>query len=95
MITLDIVNKKLMGLDGVESQDGDLGKVVANSIARASKSKDPVKMFELARRFWKCEKLELDDSDYELVRKTVKEDQIMTAWGSGQTLVMLTESEIR
>ena len=55
-----------------------VGKAVASTLsAYKGKDKDPLKLWELAKRFYAEEIIEIDDSDLETVKDVVKKSDLL------------------
>ena len=72
------------------NEDVTIGKAIAN-ILISSEEKGKMKLFVLAQKFYNDENVELDNSDFELVKKTVGETKIYNALVAGQVELFLSE----
>jgi len=67
-------NFNLVDLDGKEIENGNLGKIIANSLVQQSKG-DALKFWEWALSLNKGTVLDLDTSDQETLKNFVKDSE--------------------
>jgi len=84
------LNHPLMGLDGVPSPDQVQGKILAACLAN-SPTGDPLKFWGWALKLHKGEEFEIDEADYEVLQKFVKDCPALTIAGKAQLLQSLTK----
>lgn len=82
------LNHNLLGLDGQEIADSNLGKLVANILATTNKG-DAAKMWHWALKLHAGEELELDPTDAETLKSFVKENEQLTVLAKAQFLACL------
>lgn len=82
------LNNSLVGLDGKEIADSNLGKLVANILAASNKG-DAAKMWHWALKLHAGEELELDPSDLETLKSFIKENEQLTILSKAQILQLL------
>ena len=73
------LNSKLLGLDGniISGDDATLGMIVSQSIAMDT-AEDPIKMFDIATKLYKKKVLELDESDFNMLKDYIKAVEMKT-----------------
>lgn len=79
------LNHNLLGLDGQEIADSNLGKLVANVLATTNKG-DAAKMWHWALKLHAGEELELDPTDAETLKSFIKENEQLTVLAKAQFL---------
>lgn len=82
------LNHSLIGLDGKEIAESNLGKLVANMLATSNKG-DAAKMWHWALKLHAGEELELDPSDVETLKTFIKENEQLTVLAKAQALACL------
>jgi hypothetical protein len=82
------LNHSLIGLDGKEIAESNLGKLVANILATSNKG-DAAKMWHWALKLHAGEELELDPSDVETLKTFIKENEQLTVLSKAQALACL------
>lgn len=82
------LNKNAIGLDGIEMQGMNLGKVVAQTLVNSS-SGDPLKFWHWATKLYGGEGLDLDDSDKDLLKKFIKDSDVLTVLAKAQILKLI------
>jgi hypothetical protein len=79
------MNVPILGLDGVELPDANMGKLVAQMLVNGSKG-DALKYFHWAQKLHKGEALELDPSDSETLKNFIKDNDQLTILVKAQAL---------
>lgn len=79
------MNVSILGLDGVELPDANMGKLVAQMLVNGSKG-DALKYFHWAQKLHKGEPLELDPSDSETLKNFIKDNDQLTILVKAQAL---------
>lgn len=79
------LNKSIIGLDGKEIPDSNIGKLMASMLVNTSKG-DPLKYFHWAQKLYAGEKLELDPSDVEILKAFIRDNEQMTILAKAQAL---------
>lgn len=79
------MNMPILGLDGVELPDSNMGKLVGQMLVNTSKG-DALKYFHWAQKLYAGEALELDPSDSELLKNFIKENDQLTILVKAQAL---------
>lgn len=81
----------LKDLDGKELENVFLGKTLAQIIIREEGTKDPLRNYTLATKLNGAEgELELDKSELEFIKNSVKTTKIFNSLVSGQILSLLS-----
>ena len=78
-------NKNLLGLDGKEVADTNIGKIVGQSLIQSGRG-DALKFWHWANKMYKGEELDLDPTDTDVLRNFIKENETMTIWVKAQAL---------
>lgn len=78
-------NFGLVNLDGIEIENANAGKVLANALVTSTKG-DALKMWELAVTLNKGEIVDLDSSDQELIKNFIKDNESLNVLAKGQLL---------
>ncbi len=79
------MNMPILGLDGVELSDSNIGKLVAQMLVSTSKG-DALKYFHWAQKLYAGETLDLDPSDSELLKNFIKDNDQLTILVKAQAL---------
>jgi hypothetical protein len=82
------MDKPILGLDGKEIEGTHLGKIIAQTLASASKG-DALKFFTWAQKLYSGETLDLDPSDTETLKTFIKEAESLTILTKAQALADL------
>jgi hypothetical protein len=82
------LNHNLLGLDGQEIADSNLGKLIANILATTNKG-DAAKLWHWALKLHAGEELELDPTDVETLKNFIKENEQLTVLAKAQALACL------
>jgi hypothetical protein len=82
------LNHNLLGLDGKEIAESNLGKLIASVLASSNKG-DAAKMWHWATKLHAGEELELDPSDVETLKGFIKENEQLTVLSKAQVLACL------
>jgi hypothetical protein len=82
------LNHNLIGLDGQEIAESNLGKLVANILASSNKG-DAAKMWHWALKLHAGEELELDPSDLETLKVFIKDNEQLTVLSKAQIIASL------
>lgn len=83
------LNKNLVDLDLKEIPNSNAGKLVANLLAQDTKG-DALKKFSLATKLYNGEELELDPSDFNLLKSFIEDSTQMSILAKAQILLMIT-----
>jgi hypothetical protein len=78
-------NKNLLGLDGKEIADANIGKVVGQTLVQSGKG-DALKFWHWANKMYQGEELDLDPSDTEVLKNFIRENETMTILVKAQAL---------
>lgn len=65
------------------------GEVIANVLITSQDNSDKMKLYILAQKFYKEKVVELDQSDFNLVKKNIETSKSYSVLVLGQILVML------
>lgn len=84
------LNKKLVGLDGVETEGTTIGKLVAQYLASSNKG-DSLKIMDMAQKLYNDKPLDLDPSDTEFLKNFIKENESFTNLLKAQALRLFKE----
>lgn len=79
------MNMPILGLDGKELPESNIGKLVAQILAGSSKG-DALKYFHWAQKLYSGEALDLDPSDAELLKNFIKDSEQLTILAKAQAL---------
>lgn len=82
------LNKNVVDLDGKEIEGVNLGKIIAQTLVQSSKG-DALKVWSWATKLHAGESLDLDDSDKELFKNFIKENDSLTILTKAQVLKSL------
>lgn len=95
-IKLDL-NWRLKNLDGKEMEGDEegahAGKLIASLLSRATEAESPIKFFDWALKLYNKQDLQLDDSDFETLKKFVKSHKGLFAIAQAQILTYFTEAK--
>lgn len=75
----------ILGLDGKELPEQNLGKLVAQILVNSSRG-DALKFFGWAQKLYAGSVLDLDQSDVETLKNFIKENETMTILSKAQAL---------
>jgi len=78
-------NKAILGLDGKEIPDSNIGQLVARILVEGSKG-DALKFWHWAQKLYKGEELDLDPTDTETLKNTIKDSESLTILSKAQAL---------
>lgn len=81
-------NFNLTDLDGKEIENGNVGKILANTLINQTKG-DAVKYWEWALALNKGDILDLDTSDQETLKNFVKDTEVLPVLTKAQLLKVL------
>jgi len=81
-------NFNLTDLDGKEIENGNVGKILANTLINQTKG-DAVKYWEWALALNKGEVIDLDTSDQETLKNFVKDTEVLPVLTKAQLLKVL------
>ena len=84
------MNKALLGLDGSELPDTNIGKIVAQTLVNTAKG-DPLKQWHWGQKLYAGEELDLDPSDAETLKNIIKEADQITILTKAQALECFKE----
>jgi len=79
------MNVAILGLDGKELPESNVGKLVAQMLVNTSKG-DALKFFGWAQKLYAGQSLDLDASDTETFRNFIKDNDSMTILSKAQAL---------
>lgn len=79
------MNVPILGLDGKELPESNVGKLVAQVLVQSSKG-DALKFWHWAQKLYTGEPLELDPSDAETLKNFIKENDTLTILSKAQAL---------
>jgi hypothetical protein len=82
------LNKNVVDLDGKDIEGVNLGKIIAKTLVQSSKG-DALKFWSWANKLHAGEPLDLDDSDKELFKNFIKENDSLTILTKAQVLKSL------
>ncbi|MEY4332360.1 MAG: hypothetical protein RLZZ196_1098 [Bacteroidota bacterium] len=79
------MNIPILGLDGKELPDANVGKLIAQTLVNTPKG-DALKFFGWAQKLYAGSALELDASDTETLKNFIKESDSITILAKAQAL---------
>lgn len=79
------MNVSILGLDGKELPDSNIGKLIAQVLVQSSKG-DAAKLWFWAQKLYAGEALELDPSDAETLKNFIKDNDTLTILAKAQAL---------
>lgn len=79
------LNKNLVGLDGQEIDQSNMGKLLATILSSSNKG-DALKFWSWATKLHSGEELDLDPSDMETLKNFVKDSEQLTILSKAQIL---------
>lgn len=79
------MNKAILGLDGQEIAESNLGKLIAQVLVQNSKG-DALKFWHWAQKLYAGEELELDPTDSETLKSAIKDNESLTILAKAQAL---------
>lgn len=79
------LNLPIVGLDGTEIADSNVGKLIAQVLAQGSKG-DALKFWHWAQKLYAGEELDLDPSDAETLKNAIKDSESLTILSKAQAL---------
>lgn len=88
------LNAEFKDLKGQPVKDSNMAIFLSNLLANSSQPKNAQKFYALAQKFVLPDPVDLDNADFELVRKFVDEAQI-PVWAGGQLLEALAEARLQ
>ena len=83
------MNFPIIGLDGKELPDSNIGKLVAQMLVQSSKG-DALKYWHWAQKLYNGEELDLDPSDTETLKKFIAEHEQLTILSKAQAIACFT-----
>jgi len=83
-------NFNLTDLDGKEIENGNVGKILANTLINQTKG-DAVKYWEWALALNKGEVIDLDTSDQETLKTFIKDSELLPVLTKAQSLSVFTK----
>lgn len=89
---VDLTGRWLKNLAGEEIPDGQMQRAAANALA-VHKHGDPIKIMNMSQDLYRLGVLELDDSDYDILEKAVKDSDGLVTLHKGQILDRLKNSK--
>jgi len=72
-----LLDKNLIGLDGKDLPDANMGKILANSLVNNTGA-DAIKYLDWALKLYNSEEIQLDDADYKKIYKEVENNKQFT-----------------
>ena len=75
----------ILGLDGKELENSNLGKLIAQVLVQSSKG-DALKLWHWAQKLYAGEELDLDPSDAETLKSFIKDSETLTILAKAQAL---------
>lgn len=75
----------ILGLDGKELENSNLGKLIAQVLVQSSKG-DALKLWHWAQKLYAGEELDLDPSDAETLKSFIKDNETLTILAKAQAL---------
>lgn len=85
-------NFNLLGLDEQPMNDANAGKLLAQTLVSGTKG-DALKFWEWGVKLSKGEALDLDSSDQETLKNTIKENESITILAKAQFLEVLKKKD--
>ena len=82
------LNTPILGLDGLELPESNLGKIIAQTLASSSKG-DALKLWHWAQNLYAGKDLDLDPSDVETLKGFIKDSEQLTILAKAQALACL------
>lgn len=79
------MNKPILGLDGKELPESNIGQLIAQILVQGSKG-DALKFWHWAQKLYKGEELDLDPTDSETLRNAIKDSETLTILAKAQAL---------
>jgi hypothetical protein len=79
------MNKAILGLDGKEIADSNIGQLIAQILVQGSKG-DALKFWHWAQKLYKGEELDLDPTDTETLKNAIKDSESLTILSKAQAL---------
>jgi len=79
------LNLPIVGLDGTEIADSNVGKLIAQVLAQGSKG-DALKFWHWAQKLYAGEELDLDPTDAETLKNAIKDSESLTILAKAQAL---------
>lgn len=79
------MNVPILGLDGTELPNTNIGKVVAEMLANSAKG-DALKLWHWAQNLYAGKALDLDPSDSETLKTFIRENEQLTILAKAQAL---------
>lgn len=79
------LNLPIVGLDGTEIADSNVGKLIAQVLAQGSKG-DALKFWHWAQKLYAGEELDLDPTDAETLKNAIKDNESLTILAKAQAL---------
>lgn len=80
------MNLPIIGLDGKELPESNIGKLIAQVLVQSSKG-DVMKFWFWAQKLYAGEELDLDPSDIETIKSFIKENESLTILSKAQALI--------
>jgi hypothetical protein len=79
------MNTAILGLDGKEIPESNIGKLIAQVLVQGSKG-DALKFWHWAQKMYSGEELDLDPTDTEILKNAIKENESLTILAKAQAL---------
>lgn len=91
MIKLDL-NKKICVPTGEESKE-TMAEIVANKLFVLTDEKDPIKINNLALRIYEEQSIEIDISDFDMLKQHIEKDKSFFVFAKAQILETFNEAK--
>jgi len=85
------LNKSLLDLSGKEFINGNIGKIVANSLASTPDKKHYLKFFGWAQKLYDGETIDIDKADLKLLKEFIENNPDFTVLLVAQTMELFEE----
>lgn len=79
------MNVSILGLDGKELPESNVGKLIAQVLVQSNKG-DALKIWHWAQKLHAGEELDLDPSDKEMLKNLIKDNETLTILAKAQAL---------
>lgn len=91
MLTINL-NSPVKNLDEKEIENSQMSKIVANILISGSKGPF-LKLFELANSLWKNGVMQVDQTDFEMVKNEVMNHETTSTLAKAQILLAMDEQK--
>ena len=79
------MNKPILGLDGKEIAESNVGQLIAQVLVQGTKG-DALKFWHWAQKLYSGEELDLDPTDSETLKNLIKDSETLTILAKAQAL---------